>query len=61
MTVAELIDQLRQLPQHLKVCVNDESGGVWHENIDFVHHWVPDEPNVYEDEECVTLIVNECV
>ena len=61
MTVAELIEHLRQLPQDLKVCINDEEGGVWHEEIDFVQHFVPDEPNVYEDEECVVLVVNEVV
>ncbi len=61
MTVAELIEQLRQLPQDLKVTVNDEDGGRFFENIDFVYHWKPEEGNPYDDEECVTLVVNECV
>ena len=60
MTVAELIDELRQLPQHLKVMVNDEDGGQFFENIDFLYHYKPDE-GFAGDEECVTLVVNECV
>lgn len=61
MTVAELIEQLRQLPQHLQVSINDETGGTFHDNIDFVYHWQPDEENKYDDPECVVLVVNECV
>jgi hypothetical protein len=62
MTVEELIEQLRQLPQHLKVCINDEVGGTFHEKIDFVYHYVPDEENPYDDDpESVVIVVNECV
>jgi hypothetical protein len=61
MTVADLIEQLRQMPQDLPVCINDENGGTFHENIDFVFRFVPDENNPYDDLESVVLVVNECV
>lgn len=60
MTVAELIAELSALPQHIKVSVNDERGGNWHETIDFLYHFKPDE-GFDGDEECVTIVVNECV
>lgn len=61
MTVAELIDLLQQVPQHLPVTVCDESEGVFHEFIDFVYHYVPDEGSEDEDPEGVVIVVNECV
>ena len=61
MTVADLIERLRAMPQDLPVCVNDECGGTFHENIDFVYRFVPDEGNPYDDLECVVITVNECV
>mgnify|MGYP003352272864 CR=1 FL=1 len=60
MTVAELIEQLRQLPQDLKVTVNDEDNGNFYNNM-FLYHWKPEEGNPYDDEECVVLVVNEVV
>lgn len=60
MTVTELIAELSALPQHLKVTVNDEDGGQFFEKIDFLYHYKPDE-GFDGDEECVTLVVNECV
>ena len=60
MIVAELIEQLRQLPQDLKVTVNDEDNGNFYSNM-FLYHWKPEEGNSYDDEECVVLVVNEVV
>lgn len=60
MTVAELIEHLRQLPQDLKVMVNDEDNGNFYDNM-FVYHWKPEEDNPYDDEECIVLVVNEVV
>jgi len=57
-TVAELIEQLRQLPQDLKVAVDDEANGNLYTNM-FLHHWKPEEGNPYGDEECAVLVVNE--
>ena len=57
MTVAELISLLKQLPQDLPVSVNDEGGGVFHEDVD----WVFSRPEdlKYGDRACVILVVNE--
>jgi hypothetical protein len=57
MKVSELIARLQQLPQDLKVSVNDEAFGVFHENIDGVFHY-EQSPDTGEDEECVIIIVN---
>ena len=60
MTVAELIAELRALPQNLPIVVNDEDGGKFFEKIDFLYLATPD-PVYSEDQECVVLVVNECV
>lgn len=61
MTVADLIERLRGMPQDLQVCINDENGGTFHENIDFLYHFKPDPDNTYGDLESVVIVVNECV
>ena len=61
MTVGELIAQLQKMHPSLPVSINDETGGTFHDNIDFLYHWQPDEENKYDDPECVVLVVNECV
>lgn len=59
MTVGELIALLQELEPSLPVTVNDEAGGSFFEKIDFLYHSRPD--GEYEDQECVVLVVNECV
>jgi hypothetical protein len=56
MTVAQLIDLLKQLPQDAPVSVNDEQGGNFHEDVETVFY-VPVDP-VYGDRACVILVVN---
>lgn len=60
MTVADLIAELQALPQDLPIVVNDEDGGKFFEKIDFIYRAMPD-PAYPEDQECVVLVVNECV
>jgi len=57
MTVAEIIAQLQQMPQDLPVSVNDECGGVFHEDVTFVFR--VDADVEHGDRECVILVVNE--
>lgn len=59
MTVGELIAQLQKMDPTLPVTVNDENGGSFFEKIDFLYHSRPE--GEYEDQECVVLVVNECV
>lgn len=56
MTVAELIAKLQTLPQHLDVCVNDERGGTFHEEIDAVFDIDEDKDN--DESACVIIAVN---
>ena len=56
MTVAEMIEILKTMPQHLNVGVNDELGGRWYPVIDSVFE-IADDPE-YEDEACVVITVN---
>ena len=56
MTVAELIGLLKQLPQDAPVSVNDENGGVFHEDIDTVFY-VPENPE-FDDRACAVIVVN---
>ena len=56
MTVAQLIELLKQLPQHIPVSVNDEAGGVFHEDVEFVFSQ-PENPE-YGDRACAILVVN---
>lgn len=55
MTVAQLIELLKTMPQHLPVCVNDEGAGVYHEEIDAVFE-IEDDTN--SDEAAVVISVN---
>jgi hypothetical protein len=57
MTVSELIERLKQLPQDLPVSVNDEQGGNFHEDVEFVFY--RQEDLKYGDRACVILVVNE--
>ena len=57
MTVSELIELLKQLPQDAPVSVNDEQGGVFHEDVAFVFY--RQEDLKYGDRACVILVVNE--
>jgi hypothetical protein len=56
MTVAQLIELLKQLPQDAPVSVNDEQGGNFHEDVETVFY-VPVDP-VYGDRAAVILVVN---
>jgi hypothetical protein len=56
MTVAELIEKLKTMPQHLPVGVNDEAGGRWHPMIDTVFE-IEDETED-GDEAAVVIAVN---
>ena len=56
MTVAELIEKLKALPSDLPVHINDESGGVLHEEIDCVFEIAEDAE--YGDEASVVIAVN---
>jgi hypothetical protein len=56
MTVAQLIGLLKQLPQDAPVSVNDEQGGVFHEDIDTVFY-VP-ENKEFDDRACAVIVVN---
>lgn len=56
MTVAELIEKLQALPQHLEVCVNDECGGIYHEQIDAVFEIADDAE--FEESAAVVIAVN---
>ena len=58
MTVAELIAELQKMDPNLTVSVNDENRGHWHETVDFVYQA---QPTFDDEEECVVLVVNECV
>ena len=56
MTVAQLIELLKQLPQDAPVSVNDEQGGTFHEDIECAYYIPKDE--FYSDRACVILVVN---
>ena len=56
MTVAQLIELLKQLPQDAPVSVNDEQGGNFHEDVEAA--WYCPEDKEYGDRACVTLVVN---
>ena len=56
MTVAQLIELLKQLPQDAPVSVNDEQGGVFHEDVECAFY-VPENPT-YGDRACAILVVN---
>ena len=56
MIVAQLIELLKQLPQHVPVSVNDERGAIFHEDVETVFY-LP-EFREYGDRACVVLVVN---
>jgi hypothetical protein len=56
MTVAQLIELLKQLPQDAPVSVNDEQGGRFHEDVEAVFY-APEDP-VYGDRACAVIVVN---
>jgi hypothetical protein len=56
MTVSELIEKLKQLPQDLPVHINDEGGGTLHEDIDAVFD-IEEDPE-WGDEAAVVIAVN---
>ena len=56
MTVAQLIELLKQLPQDAPVSVNDEQGGIFHEDVECAFY-VPVDP-VYGDRAAAILVVN---
>jgi hypothetical protein len=56
MTVAELIEKLKTLPQDLPVHINDEAGGVYHDEIDAVFD-IEHDPE-YDEEAAVVISVN---
>jgi hypothetical protein len=56
MTVAQLIELLKQLPQDAPVSVNDEQGGNFHEDVEAVFY-APEDP-VYGDRACAVIVVN---
>ena len=63
MTVSELIEKLKQLPQDLPVHINDEGGGTLHEDIDAVFDSEDLQPMtlyqaLYGDEAAVVITVN---
>lgn len=56
MTVAELIEKLKTMPQDLPVHINDECGGSLHEDIDCVFDIAADPE--FGDEASVVIAVN---
>lgn len=56
MTVSELIEKLKTLPQDMPVHINDECGGVLHEDIDCVFEIAADPE--YGDAASVVIAVN---
>jgi hypothetical protein len=56
MTVAELIEKLKTMPQDLPVHINDEGGGTLHEDIDGVFDIAADPE--WGDEAAVIIAVN---
>lgn len=56
MTVAELIKQLKKLPQNISVSVNDESNGIFHEVVEEVFD-MPESTDGF-DKACIILVVN---
>ena len=56
MTVAQLIEVLKQLPQDVPVSVNDERSGKFHEDIEDAFY-VPEDAE-YDDRACVVIVVN---
>lgn len=59
MTVAQLIELLKQCPQDAPVSVNDELGGVFHEDVECVMYLSEEVQEEYGDRACVVLVVNE--
>ena len=56
MTVAELIERLKQLPQDLPVSVNDEGNSTFHEDVEFV--FSAPEDKEHGDRACAIIVVN---
>lgn len=56
MTVAQLIELLKQLPQDAPVSVNDEGGGNFHEDVECVFY-VPKNQE-HGDRACAIIVVN---
>jgi hypothetical protein len=56
MTVSQLIELLKQLPQDAPLSVNDEQGGNFHDDVEGVFY-VPEDKQ-YGDRACVILVVN---
>jgi uncharacterized protein with NRDE domain len=56
MTVAQLIELLKQLPQDAPVSVNDEGSGIFHEDVECAFY-VPENPE-YGDRACAIIVVN---
>ena len=56
MTVAQLIELLKQLPQDAPVSVNDEGSGIFHEDVECAFY-VP-EDKTHGDRACAILVVN---
>ena len=56
MIVAELIEKLKTMPQDLPVHINDEAGGVYHDEIDAVFDIEDD--TEHGDESAVVISVN---
>ena len=56
MTVAQLIELLKQLPQDIPVSVNDEQGGTFHEDVEWVFSRPEDKK--YGDRACAIIVVN---
>jgi hypothetical protein len=56
MTVSELIEKLKTMPQDLPVHINDECGGNFHEDIDAVFDIAADPE--WGDEAAVIIAVN---
>ena len=54
MTVAQLIELLKQLPQDAPISVNDEGGGNFHEDVECAYFI----PEYCGDRACVVLTVN---
>ena len=54
MTVGELKDILKELPENLEVHINDNRNGAYFDYIDSVDHFVADDM----DPECVVIQVN---
>jgi hypothetical protein len=57
MTVAELIAQLQEMPQDVRVCINDEGNAIFHDTIDSVF-FLPANMG-FGDPELVCMTVNE--